>query len=64
MSTRELVDALVAGDSIAIENSFNAVMSDRVSQALDNYRVSVAQKFFGAEAAPSEDSSNDNTEQA
>lgn len=46
MSTRELVDALIAGDSIAIENTFNSAMSQRVSLALDDYRVQVAQGMF------------------
>jgi hypothetical protein len=46
MSTRELVDALISGDSIAIENTFNAAMSDKVSAALDSYRVQVATKMF------------------
>lgn len=49
MSTRELVDALIAGDSIAIENAFNDVMSDKVSTALDDYRVEIAQRMFNAE---------------
>ena len=47
--TRELVDALVSGDSIAIENAFGDAMSQKVSQALDNYRVAVAQRMFGVE---------------
>lgn len=46
MSTRDLVDALISGDSIAIENTFNAAMSDKVSAALDSYRVQVATKMF------------------
>lgn len=46
MSTRDLVDALVSGDSIAIETAFNNVMSDKVSSALDDYRVQVAQNMF------------------
>lgn len=48
MSTRELVDALIAGDSIAIENTFGTAMSQKVSLALDDYRVQVAQKIFNA----------------
>lgn len=44
--TRELVDALIAGDSIAIEDSFNTAMSQKISKALDDYRVQVAQKMF------------------
>jgi len=47
--TRELVDALVAGDSIAIEDTFNAAMSQKVSAALDDYRVKVAQSMFNAQ---------------
>lgn len=46
MTTRELIDALVAGDSIAIENTFNDVMSQKVSNALDTYRTQVAQSMF------------------
>lgn len=63
MSTRELVDALISGDSIAIENTFNAAMSDKVSAALDSYRVQVATSMF----VPPEDNnepSNDNTNEA
>lgn len=58
-TTRELVDALVSGDSIAIENSFNSVMSNKVSQALDSYRIEVAAKMFDKE-----ESVDDNTQQA
>ena len=53
MSTRELVDALIAGDSIGIENAFNDVMSDKVSTALDDYRVEIAQRMFNAESEQS-----------
>lgn len=49
MSTRELVDALVAGDSIAIETTFNNAMSEKISAALDDYRVRVAQNMFGVQ---------------
>lgn len=62
MSTRDLVDALVAGDSIAIENTFNTAMSEKISAALDDYRVKIAQNMF---AVQDEDQSvDDNTEQA
>ena len=60
MSTRELVDALISGDSIAIENSFNAVMSDRVSQALDSYRTEVATGMFDKKEEVKEDDANVN----
>lgn len=54
MSTRELVDALIAGDSIAIENTFNDAMSEKISVALDDYRIEVAQKMFGVEQTTTE----------
>jgi hypothetical protein len=54
MSTRDLIDALVAGDSIAIENSFNAVMTDKVSSELDDYRVYVAHNMFSPESSVQE----------
>jgi|APGre2960657373_1045057.scaffolds.fasta_scaffold00110_5 hypothetical protein len=58
--TRELVDALVAGDSIAIENTFNSAISQRVSSALDDYRVKVAQSMFNVQ----EPEVDDNVQQA
>jgi hypothetical protein len=63
MSTRDLVDALISGDSIAIENTFNAAMSDKVSAALDSYRVQVATKMF---VKPEENiqQTDDNTSEA
>lgn len=61
-TTRELIDALISGDSIAIENTFNSVMSDKVSSALDTYRVDVAQKMFVAK--DQEVNSDDNIQQA
>ena len=60
-NTRDLVDALISGDSLAIENSFNSVMSDKVSTALDGYRVGVAQNMFN-QTEDSEVISDDETE--
>jgi len=60
-NTRELVDALIAGDSVAIENTFSAAMSDKVSQALDSYRIQLAQSMFNQQE--DEDTTDDNTEQ-
>lgn len=59
MSTRDLIDALVSGDSIAIENNFNTVMSDKVSDSLDDYRIQVAHNMF----ATPEESTDKNTEE-
>ena len=48
MSTRDLVDALIAGDTLAIEDTFNAAVSEKMSGVLDGYRVHVAQTMFNA----------------
>ena len=58
MPTRDLVDALISGDSIAIENTFNAVMSNKVSAALDGYRVQVAQSMFDKKEENKQDDVN------
>ena len=64
MPTRDLVDALISGDSIAIENTFNSVMSDKVSAALDSYRVQVAQNMFAAQEENVEPQVNANSDEA
>lgn len=46
MSTRDLVDALISGDSIEIEHAFDATMAERMSSSLDTYRVQLAQSMF------------------
>ena len=60
--TRELVDALIAGDSI--EDSFNTAMSQKVSKALDDYRTQVAQKMFVKQEEQPSTEEDVNTEQA
>lgn len=45
-STRNLVDALIDGNSIGIQNSFNAAIAEKIADALDDYRVQVAQSMF------------------
>jgi len=62
--TRELVDALIAGDSIAIEDSFNTAMSQKISKALDDYRTQVAQKMFVKQEEQPSTEEDVNTEQA
>lgn len=48
MTVRNLIDALVAGDSLAIENSFDDVMSLKISNALDARKTELAQSMFAA----------------
>jgi hypothetical protein len=47
-SIKDLINAIAEGDSIAIEDSFNYVMASKISDHLDNMRVSVAQGMFGS----------------
>lgn len=63
-NVRELVDALIAGDSMAIDNSFNTVMADKVSSALDDYRVEVARNMFNptTETDVEEEQGDDNVQ--
>ena len=51
----ELIDAIAAGDSLAIEQSFNAEMANRISTRLEDMRVDVAQNMFRTESVESEE---------
>lgn len=50
MSTRDLINAIAAGDAIEIENAFNSVMAEKVSMRIDDMRYDVAQNLFAEEA--------------
>jgi hypothetical protein len=59
MSTRDLIDAIAAGDSVAIQSAFDATMATRISDRLDVMQQDVARNMFNspvaeqsAEAAP------------
>lgn len=43
---RDLVYAIADGNAVEIENNFNAVMAQKVSAALDDYRVDLAKTMF------------------
>ena len=53
MSTRDLIDAIQSGDSVAVQSAFEASMAERVASRLDTMRQEVAQNMF-KEAAPAE----------
>jgi hypothetical protein len=42
----ELISAIADGNTLAIEDSFNAVMASKISDRLDSMRVDVAQGMF------------------
>lgn len=46
MSTRDLINAIAAGDAIEIENAFNSVLAEKVSARIDDMRIDVAQNLF------------------
>lgn len=46
MSTRDLINAIAAGDAIEIENAFNSVMAEKISARIDDMRIDVAQNLF------------------
>lgn len=51
MSTLDLINAIQAKDSTAIESSFNAVMADKITAKLDTMRQEVAQNMFKEQPA-------------
>lgn len=46
MSTRDLIDAIDAGESTSIETAFNDIMAAKVSEKLDSMRDDMAQNMF------------------
>jgi DNA gyrase inhibitor GyrI len=55
MSTIDLINAIDAGDSEAIEKNFQELMADRVSERLDDKRAELAQSMFKDPEATAED---------
>lgn len=48
MSTKDLINAIISGEAIEIENAFNATMAEKISARLDDMRQDVAQNLFKA----------------
>ena len=46
MGTKELIDAIQAGDAEGIENTFQGVMSAKVGDKLDTMKKDLAQSMF------------------
>lgn len=46
MSTRDLIDAIASGDSVAIQQSFETEMASRIAERLDTMRQDVAKNMF------------------
>lgn len=48
-AVKDLVDAIGAGKSIDIENSFEAAMAEKVSAKIDDLRTAYAQNMFAGQ---------------
>lgn len=49
MSTRDLIDAIASGDSVAIQQSFETEMAGRIAERLDVMRQEVAKNMFNVQ---------------
>lgn len=45
-NTRELIDAIESGDSVAIQQTFEAAVASRIADRMDTMRQEVAQNMF------------------
>jgi len=57
MSTRDLIDAIEAGDSTRIQSEFHTEILNRVSERLSEMRKNVAQSMFNSEGLEEADMS-------
>lgn len=46
MSVRDLIDAIDSGNAIKIEDTFNAVMAEKISSRLESMRAAVSKNMF------------------
>jgi ribosome-associated translation inhibitor RaiA len=54
MSSHDLVNAIIVGDAIEIENAFQSTISEKISARLDDYRQEVAQTMFKVQESSEE----------
>ena len=47
-NVKSMIDSLVDGDNVAAQDSFKNALSDKIGQALDNKRQSVATDWLNA----------------
>lgn len=48
MTTRNLINAIAAGDALAIEEAFHSLMAQKISERLSETRVEYSRKMFRA----------------
>lgn len=54
-ATRELVDALIAGNTLDIESTFDKAMSQKISDKLEDLRTHIAGNMFNQSQAQDEE---------
>ena len=59
MSTRDLIDAIASGDSVAIEQAFEGAMASRIADRLDTMRQDVAKNMFNEDVEELDEISKD-----
>lgn len=59
-----LIDAIVDGNSVDAETSFDQIMADRLADRIGEYRQDMANQFFNPEAAVAEEEQEEQEEQA
>jgi len=46
MSTLDLINAMESGNAMDIERNFNEVFAEKISKAVDDFRVNIASNLF------------------
>jgi hypothetical protein len=54
-TVKDLISAIATGNAIETENAFSAAMAEKLSVALDNKRIEVAQNMFKTPEAATEE---------
>lgn len=54
-TSRDLIDAINAGKSAVIQSTFEAVMSEKIDNAIETYRQAVIENMFESEELDEED---------
>lgn len=49
-TVNDLVDSLVDGDTLQIQDNLNSIMSDKLSAVLDVYKTEVARNMFNPQS--------------
>ena len=63
MSTRDLINAIEAGEATEIDNAFNSIMASKVSEKLDAMRTDMAQNMFVSQQEVADEEQEEFTEE-